>query len=149
MTRSSTSLQSYSFISAFSCADDGYFLIVIPINFQFLPDLIGCHPTVKFKPIIFTAIILFLASVRAVTWLLSMFTVFWTDLTQPSVVCMFLTSIRSVSLGSVGVRHRSSPKVGNFAIYDKIYIPLEADWLTVRIKRAFMQYKPQFPLRAS
>ena len=61
-------IESYSSIFAFSYADNSQFLIVISIDLRFLPDLIGCHQMVEFKPITIT-IITFLASVRAVTWL--------------------------------------------------------------------------------
>ena len=55
--------ESYSSISAFSFAGGRHFLIIVPDDFRFLPDLISCRPTFKFKPIIITpAIILFLAS---------------------------------------------------------------------------------------
>ena len=36
--------ESYPPISAFSFADDGHFLIIVPIDFRFLPDLIGRRP---------------------------------------------------------------------------------------------------------
>ena len=39
-------------ISAYSFADDGHFLIIVPIGFRFLLDLIRCPPTFEFKPII-------------------------------------------------------------------------------------------------
>ena len=48
------SAESCPSISAFSFADDGHFLIIVSIDFHFLPDLIRCHPTFKFKPIIIT-----------------------------------------------------------------------------------------------
>ena len=43
--------ESYPSISAFSFADGGHFLIIIPIDFQLLLDLIRCRPTFEFKPI--------------------------------------------------------------------------------------------------
>ena len=52
--------------------DDHHFLIIVPVDFRFLPDLIHRHPTVEFKPIIITsAIILFLAEVRAVIYMVA------------------------------------------------------------------------------
>ena len=44
--------ESYPSISAFSFADDGHFLIIIPLDFRFLPDLIRCCLTFEFKLII-------------------------------------------------------------------------------------------------
>ena len=44
--------ESYTSISAFSFVDDGHFLIIVLIHFQFLPDLIRCRLTFKFKLII-------------------------------------------------------------------------------------------------
>ena len=43
--------ESYSSISAFSFADNGHYLIIIPINFRLLQDLIRRQPTFEFKPI--------------------------------------------------------------------------------------------------
>ena len=45
--------ESYPSISAFSCADNGHFLIIVLIDFQFIRHLIRCRLTFKFKPIIF------------------------------------------------------------------------------------------------
>ena len=36
----------------FSFTDDRLFLIIVPVDFRFLTDLIGCRPTVEFKRII-------------------------------------------------------------------------------------------------
>ena len=36
--------ESYPPISALSFADDGHFLIIVPVDFWFLPALIGCRP---------------------------------------------------------------------------------------------------------
>ena len=44
--------ESYPSISVFSFADDGHFLFIVTIDFRFLPDLICCHITFEFKPII-------------------------------------------------------------------------------------------------
>ena len=44
---------SYPSISAFSCADNGHFLIIVLIDFQFIRHLIRCSLTFEFKPIIF------------------------------------------------------------------------------------------------
>ena len=44
-----------SFHFRFSFADDCHFLIIVPIDFRSLPDLIHCHPTVKFKHIYHTS----------------------------------------------------------------------------------------------
>ena len=46
------SAESYLSISAFSFADDGHFLIIVPIDFRLLPDLIRHRPMFEFKPII-------------------------------------------------------------------------------------------------
>ena len=45
-------IESFSSISAFFFADNSHFLIIVPIDFWLLPDLIRCHVTLKFKPII-------------------------------------------------------------------------------------------------
>ena len=58
------SAESYPFISTFSFTDDDHFLINVPVDFRFLPDLIHCCLKFEFKPIIIN----FLAV--AVTWLL-------------------------------------------------------------------------------
>ena len=42
----------YPSISTFSLADDSHFLIIVPIDFRVLPNLICCRPTFKFKPMI-------------------------------------------------------------------------------------------------
>ena len=46
------SAESYPSISAFSFADDGHFLIIVSLDFRFLPDLIRYRLTCEFKPII-------------------------------------------------------------------------------------------------
>ena len=43
--------ESYPCISAFSFADDGHFLIIVPDDFRLLPNLIRCRPTFEFKPV--------------------------------------------------------------------------------------------------
>ena len=43
-----------SFHFRFSFADDCHFLIIVPIDFRFLPDLIHCRPTVEFIHIYLT-----------------------------------------------------------------------------------------------
>ena len=42
--------ESYPNIFAFTFADELHFLIIVPIDFWFLPDLIRRRPTVEFKP---------------------------------------------------------------------------------------------------
>ena len=37
------SAESYPSISAFSFTDDGHFLIIVPVDFRVLPDLICCR----------------------------------------------------------------------------------------------------------
>ena len=49
-----------AFHFCFYPANDHHFLTMVPIDFHFLQELNGCHPTVKFK----AAINSFLASVR-------------------------------------------------------------------------------------
>ena len=46
------SAESYPSISAFSFADDGHFLIIVSLDFRFLPNLIRCRLTFEFKLII-------------------------------------------------------------------------------------------------
>ena len=61
--------ESYPSISTFSFVNNCHYLIIVPIDFRFLLDLIGCRLTVEIKPIIIAPTnILFLAV--AVTWLL-------------------------------------------------------------------------------
>ena len=44
--------ESYPFISTFTFMNDCHFLIIVPIDFRFLPNLIHCRPMVECKPII-------------------------------------------------------------------------------------------------
>ena len=48
--------ESYRCISAMSFADQRPFqnniIIILPVDFRFSPDLIGCRPTFEFKPTI-------------------------------------------------------------------------------------------------
>ena len=38
--------ESYPSISIFSFTDNGHFLIIFSVDFQFLTDFIGCRPTI-------------------------------------------------------------------------------------------------------
>ena len=40
---------SYPSSSTFLFAGDCHFLTIVPVDFEFLPDLIGCRPTFEFK----------------------------------------------------------------------------------------------------
>ena len=46
------SAERYPSISAFSFVDEGHFLIIVSLDFRFLPDLIRCRLTFEFKLII-------------------------------------------------------------------------------------------------
>ena len=73
------------------------------------------------------------------------YTVFWTELTQPSVVCMFYTSIRSVSVRSLNVGCRSSPKAGHSAslIYKAEIVCLCVCVCVFAITACFLFNRPQ------
>ena len=52
VTRRAVRRECYPSISAVSFADDGHFLIIVPVDFRLLSDLIRCRPMFEFNPII-------------------------------------------------------------------------------------------------